>query len=195
MTVVKKEQGQDNYFNQQGVAQHWRNFLENYPFKIGFFWRSPKNGMGGGGWCTLRKAEAWRLWCGSRQNSRYGVTSPPGACFMQIPASESLLFLFSLTEGANSGRIWRSSQTSLIPAPIFHYTHATWCTDRHIAFAKNTALGTRLRPNPHACDWVGVVDGRGPCHFNSVFSGEATLLHSSGVISCACSELWWNYLV
>ena len=25
--------------------------------------------------------------------------APPGACFMQIPASESLLFLFSLTEG------------------------------------------------------------------------------------------------
>ena len=28
----------------------------------------------------------------------------------------------------------------------------------------------------------------------SVLSGEATLLHSSGVIPCACSELWWNYL-
>ena len=36
-------------------------------------------------------------------NSRCGVSSPLGACFMQIPASESLLFLFSLTEGENSG--------------------------------------------------------------------------------------------
>ena len=29
--------------------------------------------------------------------------SPPDACFMQIPGSESLLFLFSLTEGAGCG--------------------------------------------------------------------------------------------
>ena len=28
----------------------------------------------------------------------------------------------------------------------------------------------------------------------SIFTGEATLLHSSGVKPCACSELWWNYL-
>ena len=27
-----------------------------------------------------------------------------------------------------------------------------------------------------------------------VLSGEATLLRSSGVIPCACSEFWWNYL-
>ena len=33
---------------------------------------------------------------------------------MQIPASKSLLFLFSLTEGANSGRIWISGQTRVL---------------------------------------------------------------------------------
>ena len=80
-----------------------------------------------------------------------GSPAPPGACFMQIPASESLLFLFSLTEGANSGRIWGSGQTRVLVT-------------------------------------VGVV------HAILVLSGEATLLHSSGVIPCACSELWWNYL-
>ena len=48
-----------------------------------------------------------------RQNSRYRVPSPPGVCFMQIPASELLLF-FSLTEGANSGLIWRSGQTRVL---------------------------------------------------------------------------------
>ena len=46
--------------------------------------------------------------------------------------------------------------------------------------------------NPHACDRLGVAGGRDPAIL--VFSGEATLLHSSGVIPCACSKLWWNYL-
>ena len=39
---------------------------------------------------------------------------PPRACFMQIPASESLFFLFSLTEGANSGWIWRTGQNCVL---------------------------------------------------------------------------------
>ena len=81
---------------------------------------------------------------------------PPGTCFMQIPASESLLFLFSLKEGANSGRIWRSGQTRVL------VTKWAWSMGVAIAIP--------------------------------VLSGEATLLHSSGVIPCACSELWWNYL-
>ena len=58
--------------------------------------------------------EAWRLCCGSWQNSRYGVSSPSWCLFQQIPASKSLLFLFSLTEGANSGQIWRSSKNSVL---------------------------------------------------------------------------------
>ena len=82
--------------------------------------------------------------------------APPGACFMQIPASESLLFLFSLTEGANSGRIWRSDQTRVL--------ETEWAWSMGVARAI------------------------------LVLSGEATLLHSSGVIPCACSKLWWNYL-
>ena len=58
----------------------------------------PKNGADGGGWWA--QAEAWRLWCGSRQNSRYwGSPALSGACFMQIPASESLLFLFPTQKG------------------------------------------------------------------------------------------------
>ena len=48
------------------------------------------------------------------------------------------------------------------------------------------------RSNPRACDRVSVVGGRGTAI--SVLSGEATLLHSSGVIPCARSELWWNDL-
>ena len=90
-----------------------------------------------------------------RQNSRYRVPSPPGVCFMQIPASELLLF-FSLTEGANSGLIWRSGQTRVL------VTGWAWSVGVALAI--------------------------------SVLSGEATLLHSSGVAFCACSELWWNYL-
>ena len=85
-----------------------------------------------------------------------GSPAPIGACFMQIPASESLLFLFSLTEGANSGRIWRSDQTRVL--------ETEWAWSMGVARAI------------------------------LVLSGEATLLHSSGVIPCACSELWWNYL-
>ena len=33
---------------------------------------------------------------------------------MQIPASESLFFFLSLTEGANSGWIWRSGQNRML---------------------------------------------------------------------------------
>ena len=49
-------------------------------------------------------------------NSGYRVPNPPppDARFMQIPASESLFFPFSLTEGANSGRIWRSGQEHVL---------------------------------------------------------------------------------
>ena len=36
--------------------------------------------------------------------------SPHDACLMQISASESLFFPFSLTEGGNLGWIWRSGQ-------------------------------------------------------------------------------------
>ena len=81
-----------------------------------------------------------------------GSPAPPGACFMQIPASESLLFLFPLTEGASSGRIWRSGQTCVL------VTGWAWSVGVALAI--------------------------------SVLSGEATLLHSYGVIPCACSELW-----
>ena len=95
------------------------------------------------------------VWPLAKQQVRGGPQSPPGACFMQIPASESLLF-FSLTEGANSGWIWRSSQTRVL-----------------------------------VTEWARLV---GLASAISVFSGEATLLHSPGVISCECSELWWNYL-
>ena len=84
-----------------------------------------------------------------------GSPAPPGACFMQIPASESLLF-FSLIEGKYSGWIWRSGQTHVL-----------------------------------VTEWAWLV---GLASAISVFSSEATLLHSPGVISCACSELWWNYL-
>ena len=94
------------------------------------------------------------LWLPAKQQVR-GPQPSPGTCLMQIPASESLLF-FSLTEEANSGWIWRNSQT--------HVLMTEW-----------------------AC-LVGVAPGI------SVLSGEATLLHSSGEIPCACSELWWNYL-
>ena len=53
------------------------------------------------------------VWLPAKQQVR-GSQPPPGACFMQISASESLLFLFSLTEGANFGRIWRSGQTRML---------------------------------------------------------------------------------
>ena len=42
--------------------------------------------------------------------AKHRVWGSPDPCFMQIPASESLVFPFSLTEGAKSGRIWRNSQ-------------------------------------------------------------------------------------
>ena len=90
------------------------------------------------------------VWLLAKQQVR-GSPGPPGARSMQIPASELLLFLFSFTEGANSGQIWRSGQTRML------VTEWAW-------------------------------------PFISVLSGEATLLHSSGMIPCACSELWWNYL-
>ena len=79
-----------------------------------------------------------------------GSPAPPGDCFMQIPASETLLFF-----PHRRGKFWPDLEK---------------------------------QPNPHACDWVGVASAI------SVLSGEATLLHSSGVIPCACFELWWNYL-
>ena len=41
------------------------------------------------------------LWLLAKQQVR--VPSLPGTCFMWIPASESLLFLFSLIEGAGFG--------------------------------------------------------------------------------------------
>ena len=85
-----------------------------------------------------------------------GSPASPGACFMQIPACKSLLFLFSLTKGANSGRIWRSGQTRVL--------ETEWAWSMGVARAI------------------------------LVLSGEATLLHSSGVIHCACSKLWRNYL-
>ena len=34
------------------------------------------------------------VWLPAKQQA-WGPQAPPGACFMQIPASESLLFLFS----------------------------------------------------------------------------------------------------
>ena len=54
--------------------------------------------------------------CGVAPGKTADTGSPalPGACFMQIPASESLLFLFSLTEGANSGQTWRGGQTRML---------------------------------------------------------------------------------
>ena len=61
-----------------GIARLWCNFLGKFPFKMGFFGYAKKRGRRGG-WWALRKAEAWRLCCGSRQNSRYGVPSPPPA--------------------------------------------------------------------------------------------------------------------
>ena len=39
----------------------------------------------------------------------------------------------------------------------------------------------------HSCNQVGVTVGM--VYNFLVLSGEATLLHSSGVIACACSEL------
>ena len=59
-----------------------------------------------------------------------------------------------------------------------------WC----LFHADKLWLDLEKRSNPRACDRVGVV------HAILVLSGGATLLHSSGVIPCACSELWWNYL-
>ena len=73
---------------------------------------------------------------------------------MQIPARESLLFPFSLTEGVNSGQIWRSGQDCVL-----------------------------------VTKWVWLL---GVVYSILVLSGEATLLHSSGVIVCACSEYGEN---
>ena len=126
-----------------GITQLRRNFLGNFPFKIRWEWVVGPPRSGG--------MEAV-VWLPAKQQ----VPSSSGACFMQIPASESLLFLFSLTEGANSGRIWRSGQTHVL------VTEWAWSVDVVPAI--------------------------------SVLSGETTLLHSSGVISFACSELRWNYL-
>ena len=95
------------------------------------------------------------LWLPAKQQVQGPQPPPPGACFMQIPASESLLFLSPLTQGTNSGHIWRNGQ--------IHVLVTGWAWS------------------------VGVTSGI------LVLSGEATLLHSSGVISCACSELRWNY--
>ena len=108
---------------------------------------------------TKKEWGGWEWVVGPPQSGGMaGTGSPalPGACFMQIPASELLLFLFSLTEGANSGRIWRSGQTHVL------VTEWAWLVGVTLAI--------------------------------SVLSGEATLLHSSRVIPCACSELRWNYL-
>ena len=92
------------------------------------------------------------VWLPAKQQVPSGSPAPPGACFMQIPASESLLFLFF---PHRRGKFWPDLEK---------------------------------RSNPHACDQVGVA------LVISVLPGEATLLHSSGVISCACSKLWWNDL-
>ena len=139
-----------------GVTQLWRNFLGNFPFKIGFFGIAKKMGRMGVGGGPSAKRRHGGCCVAPGKTAGTGSPAPPGACFMQIPASESLLFLFSLTEGANSGRIWRSGQTRVLK------TKWAW--------------------------------SMGVAHVILVFSGEATLLHSSGVIPCACPELWWNYL-
>ena len=104
----------------------------------------------GGGWWALREAEAWRLWCGSRQNSRYGVPSPP-----LVPVSCRYL---------------------LVNRCSFFFPH------RRGKFQPDL----EKRPNPRACNRVDMALAI------PVLSGEATLLHSAGVIPCACSELWWK---
>ena len=126
------------------IAQLWCNFLGNFPFKIGLFWHSQKMermGVGGGpsakqrhGDCGVAPGKtagmgfpalpgacfmqipASESGCGVAPSKTAGMGSPapPGACFMQIPASESQLFLFSLTEGANSGQIRRSGQPRVL---------------------------------------------------------------------------------
>ena len=96
-----------------GVTQLWRNFLGNFPFKIGF-WHSPKMGRMGVGGGPSAKRRHGGCCVAPGKTAGTGSPAPPGACFMQIPASESLLFLFSLTEGANSGQIWRSGQTHVL---------------------------------------------------------------------------------
>ena len=73
-------------------------------FYDSFYWRTPKNraeGVGGGpSVVDLVPAVA-----APDKTADTGSSALPDACFMQIPASESLFFPFSLTEGANSGRI------------------------------------------------------------------------------------------
>ena len=59
-----------------------------------------------------------------------GSPAPPGACFMQIPVSESLLFLFPPHRRSNSGRIWRSSQT--------HVLETEWAWSVGVVFGSST---------------------------------------------------------
>ena len=92
--------------------------------------------------------------CGMAPGKTAGTGWSLAPCFMQIPASESLLFFL------RRGKFWPDLEKWL---------------------------------NPRACDRMGVVGGRGFCYFCSLW-GEATMLHSSGVIPCACSKLCWDYL-
>ena len=91
------------------------------------------------------------LWLLAKQQVRDPQPPLVPVSWKYLHASESLLFLFSLTEEANSDRIWRSGQTRVL------VTEWAWTVGVALAI--------------------------------SVLSGEATLLHSSGVIPCAYSEL------
>ena len=59
------------------------------------------------------------VWLPAKQQVR-----GPGACFMQILGSELLLFLISLTEGANTGPIWRSGQICVLVTETHYFS--TW---------------------------------------------------------------------
>ena len=93
-----------------------------FSFKIGFLGIAkigvgggPSEGVGGGR--AFCEAEAWRLCCTVVHDKTAGtssrVPSPLDACYMQIPASESVLFFFSHRRD-KSRWIWRINQERVL---------------------------------------------------------------------------------
>ena len=72
----------------------------NIPFKIGFFGIAKKCPKKWGR--ALCKAEAWRLWCGSWQNSRYGG---PQAPLVPVPCRYLLVNCCSFFFPSQKGQI------------------------------------------------------------------------------------------
>ena len=102
-----------------GVAQLWHSFLGNFQFKIVFFGYAKKWG-GWGGWWALRKVEACRLWCGSRQNSRYGVLVPVSCRYLVVNCCSFLFpsqkeqILARFGEAVKSVCLWPKRTSSVL---------------------------------------------------------------------------------